>query len=636
MPVFTSRNDDQWGAWIGGSELNAYSDAVEPDSNGNPTQHRASNAIWIYYSDYSVLIRNARILWAQTAIRCDRNPEQTSLLTVEDCIFQNIPGVNGESAITGELMNLASSGLRKCSVYDPDDYMTQDCTGIENEFDGDSSWQLSTGSTPATAGWPGYTTQPEIEGFASLTSVNVGQEISFYVSVKNPGTDLEYKIHIYRMGWYNGIGGRKMGWSDGEWITEKVRSSQTQPLKSPDSNGTVDCLATPNPWTDPYKITVPHQWISGVYLAKLTTSSSAKASYIIFTVREDSRSSDLYFQNSVTTWQAYNPWGGRSLYNYLLNTTAATTVSFNRPYAGPIDRNTLLAYGTGAGEFLVQINYDPRPAWEYNALRWIEKTGFDVTYCTDIDTHSGSLLNKSVKAFLSVGHDEYWSEGMRNNVEAARDRTSNPVNLVFMGANICYWQIHFSTDLRSYSCVKTPFPGPDRWRDPNGINDPESSLIGIEYMYNTILPGAAVKIPANSTHWVFTHSAAYNASQTTSLPGLLGYEVDGVWASTPPGGCADELYPTSRAGITILAISDFLACNPHISTGNSYMSIYTNTSGANVFATGTLQWTWGLDDFGYPSRLDLPSNPSFANAAARQITYNVLRKLTGKGLAVHP
>ena len=206
-----------------------------------------------------------------------------------------------------------------------------------------------------------------------------------------------------------------------------------------------------------------------MYLAKLKTGTTAKESYMIFTVREDSRASDLYFQNSVNTWQAYNPWGGNSFYPYPringcgtnVNCAAcsewATQLSFNRPYSGQACWSPL-SYGTGAGEFFVFINAETRPGWECNALRWIERQGYNVTYCTDIDTHDasspGCLLNKSVKAFLVVGHDEYWSQGMRTNVESARDRTNSPINLMFIAGNTCWWRSGISNALRTVVCNK--------------------------------------------------------------------------------------------------------------------------------------------------------------------------------------
>lgn len=487
----------------------------------------------------------------------------------------------------------------------------------------------------------GYTSVPEIEGFASATSVNGGDSLTLYVNVKNPGTDTIYKIRVYRMGWYNGIGARKMIWHDDindAAATEINFSStaQTAPVMD-NSTGLIDCLATTvngvsrQAWQPSYTFTVPRNWLSGVYLVKLTALTSLKASYIIFTVREDSRNSDLLFQNSVNTWEAYNPWGGSSLYP---NPLQGKKVSFNRPYAGQV-LNSSYNYGTGAGEFFHSIGGEPEPGWEYNALRWMEKQGYDLTYGTDVDTHGGALSGKIVKAFVSVGHDEYWSKQMRDAVTAARDQTSNPVNLVFLGANDCFWQVTFDTNsptYRHFSCDKNV--STNLWRN---VSD-ESSLVGIEYMYNSL--NRNITIPAGSTNWIYSY-AVPNTNTTTVLTNLLGYEVDGIWTPTNPT-CAFNPYPTTRANIFLVASSQFSVqwndCPAkgvtNSGTGLSYVSIYTNsTSSAKVFATGSMQWNWGLDEFGYYTKAGQPVG---TNAVARQITDNVIPTFTGKPLRQLP
>ena len=299
---------------------------------------------------------------------------------------------------------------------------------IENIKPGTSDWQLS---KPAI--------NHEIEGYASLTSVNRGDEIKLFVKTKDPA----YTIELYRMGWYGGKGGRAVA-------PAVFRKAVKQPAPIIDeATGLIEC-----DWKDPYILKIPNniddpsQWASGFYLAKLTGSRSGKQSYIIFVVRDDGRPSDILFQSSVTTYQAYNNWGGMSLYRWNSRGKQASKVSFNRPYAA--SPNKAAAYGVGAGEFLTNVQPKRRTynaGWEYNMVRWLEKNGYDVTYSTNIDTHENRLDELSAKpalllhkAFLSVGHDEYWSWKMRHNVEAARDAG---VSLGFFSANTCYWQIRF-------------------------------------------------------------------------------------------------------------------------------------------------------------------------------------------------
>ncbi len=251
---------------------------------------------------------------------------------------------------------------------------------VENSLPGTNGWILN---NPAQA--------HEIEGYASLTSVDLGGAISFHVSTVDPS----FRIDIYRMGWYTGLGARQLL---GGIQFQGIR----QQTPSPDvTTGLVDC-----DWTSQYALTIPDNWVSGVYLAKLT-GSSGKQSYIIFVVRDDNRVSDFLFTSSVNTYQAYNNWGGKSLYSFNSG-IPAVKVSFNRPYGmGYVPSS---ASGVGAGEFLT--TYAPASetlptGWEYNAVRWLEQNGYDVTYTTDVDVHERGNALLRHKALLIVGHNEY-------------------------------------------------------------------------------------------------------------------------------------------------------------------------------------------------------------------------------------
>jgi hypothetical protein len=284
----------------------------------------------------------------------------------------------------------------------------------ENAKPGTAAWRLV---NPAAAG--------EIEGYASLTSVNRGGTIDLFVRTADPS----YRVNVYRVGWYGGAGGREV------YASGAVASTpQPAPTEDPATH-----LVEAN-WTNPLRLTVPASsdptdWASGVYLAKLT-ASGGKESYVVFAVRDDARPAALLLQLSVTTYQAYNSWGGYSLYT----STPARKVSFNRPYAF----HGAGASGVGAGEFFTNLTGASYPgsraAWEVNMVRWLEREGYDVTYATNLDTHANPSLLANRRAFLSVGHDEYWSYEMRANVEAARDRG---VGLGFFSANSAYWQVRF-------------------------------------------------------------------------------------------------------------------------------------------------------------------------------------------------
>jgi hypothetical protein len=470
----------------------------------------------------------------------------------------------------------------------------------ENARPGTTEWQLT---NPAVL--------QEIEGYASLTSVEKGRPIHLYVNTQ----DDSYRMDVYRMGWYGGAGGRLIL---GGIIRKGIR--QAMPVADPET-GLIECR-----WTDPYALTTdnPHDktdWLSGVYLVKLTARPSGKQGYIIFVVREDTRQSDYLFQSSVTTYQAYNNWGGQSLYGFNSVGRPARKVSFNRPYL--MSENPVAASGNGAGEFLANLSVPPSdppsPAgWEYNMVRWLEREGYDVTYSTNIDTHADPSLLENHKAWLSVGHDEYWSWEMRTQIERARDRQ---IGLGFFSANTCYWQIRLEASpitgganrtivaYKDQALSEDPYavdadPSNDhlitgRWREPP-LNRPEELLIGVMYEANPVNADLAV---TDLSHWVVSGAGL---PEDGRLPGLVGYEADRVFGSVPPD-------------LSIVAHS------PYVLDGTVHYAdtvSYTWPGGSTVFAAGTMQWAWGLDDFNAPVL-----RPSRLHPAVQQMTRNVLARL---------
>jgi hypothetical protein len=455
-------------------------------------------------------------------------------------------------------------------------------TRLENQRRGSSDWEIT---APAD--------HREIEGYASATSVNRGEAIEFFVSTVDPG----YVVDVFRMGWYGGEGARRMA----DPIT-RPGIRQLTPAPEP-ATGLVECR-----WREPYRMVTADAdgpWPSGVYLARLTARPSGRQAYVVFVVRDDDRRAALLFQSSVTTFAAYNNWGGRSLYAFNSGGTPARKVSLDRPYATS-------PYGVqldGAGDFLRR--------WEYNALRWLEREGYDVAYTTDVDTHRRADLLLRHRVFLSVGHDEYWSWAMREHVEAARD---HGVHLAFLGANACFWQIRFEPDaagvpdrtIVAYKDAVASDPvvadpslararlATGRWRDAP-TSRPEAALIGVMYLAD---PVDADVVVDEADHWVFEGTGLRPGGR---LPGLLGYEVDAVAAGSP-------------AGLHRLAHSPFTRASGEIEYAD--MTIHESPAGALVFATGSMSWNWGLDGYNAP-RL----HPDRVSAAAQRITRNVLARM---------
>ena len=462
----------------------------------------------------------------------------------------------------------------------------------ENALPGTNAWRISL--TPADD------TAKQIKGFAGATSVNVGDTIPLYVTV-NPAQT--FTVDVYRMGYYQGLGGRLM-------LHDSV-SGVTQPDGVVDnSTGLITC-----PWTASYQLAIPATWTTGVYLVKLTNSAQYQ-NYITFVVRDDASTSALLYQQSVTTYQAYNnypndvpngatlPTTGKSLYDYNssaavtgVGTTRAVKVSFDRPYSND----------DGAGDFL---------DWELYFLRWMEQSGFDVSYCTDLDTHSHPERLTQHNGFLSVGHDEYWSTSMYDGAQSA---LSSGVGLGFFGANAVYWQIRLEpnsagTANRVQICykdaTKDPVSGPTTtvlWR-ASPVNRPEQQMLGS--MFIAQQPNGTSPVPfvvTNSSNWVYGGTGAADGD---SIPGFVGYECDKSQSAYPP--------PVSVPGTyTVLSDSPFTTANSTAERCNAV--VYQAASGAWVFNAGAIEWSWGLYNFG---------SHNVADARIQGMTGNVLTALS--------
>lgn len=460
----------------------------------------------------------------------------------------------------------------------------------ENQLAGTDAWQL---------GRPGFSIgtdeEGQVKGYASLTSVNKGGDIAFPVSV-NPSQQVS--ADIYRMGWYGGLGGRLMAQLGSVTGTHQRRCAPDR------KTGIVDCA-----WSPTFTYTVPDDWTSGIYLVVLTNAAKYQG-YITFVVRDDGRKADLLYQQSVTTYQAYNnyPLGtGKGLYEFnsfgaevpATGTVRAAMVSFDRPYTD----------GYGSGQFAGN-SWN----WERYYTGWLEHSGYDVTYSTDLDTHRDGARLRDAKAFLSVGHDEYWSKPMVDAAYAARDAG---VNLGFFGSNTAYWQVRFEPSAAGVAdrvmvcykdAAKDPVQGPTTtvlWRDPP-VNRPEQALVGVQYTTHLKDNGdGSAYIVQNSKNWVWKGTGFV---EETRISGIVGYETDRVMPEFP--------HPDNQSYVTLSRspVTD-VGGGPEMASS----AVYQAKSGAWVFASGTNHWSFGL------------GMPGVTNAGIQRATANVLDRFVSGG-----
>ena len=430
-----------------------------------------------------------------------------------------------------------------------------------------------------------------IQGFATDISVNVGETVHF--KIKTPARS--YRLDIYRMGYYQGL---RRTTDHGKPESIATLPANATGVRRTGSTGLIDC----GNWAVSASWAVPSTAVSGIYFAKLTrTDGTTGTSHIVFVVRNDASHSDLLFQTSDTTWQAYNDWGGNSLY---VGSPAgrAYKVSYNRPF------NTR---SNSTEDFVFNS--------EYPMVRFLEANGYDVSYFSRRRhaTATGRLI-KNHKIFLSVGHDEYWSGRQRANVTAARDAG---VNLAFFSGNEIVLEDPLGDQHRlpltpptgPWSATRKPRPTrssirPTRPPGPAPGATHGSARPPTADGRRTRSPGRSSwstgRAPMRSgclprdgklRFWRNTAEASLAPGAVAQLPGRARSATSGTKISTT----VSVLPGTIDMSTTTLDVSPDLLIDYGSTYGSGtathHLTLYRAASGALVFGAGTVQWPWGLD-----------------------------------------
>ncbi len=484
----------------------------------------------------------------------------------------------------------------------------------ENQKLGTSAWQLDSGLISTT----------NLVGFAGATSALPGDTVSLYISASHPTS---YDLNVYRLGWYYGLGGRL-------YLSATNLAAPTQGTWSL-TGGLAGCSACvmdttthllDTHWSMTYQLHIGTSWPTGVYLIKLASRSlSPRAeSYIPLVVRNAKNASTVLVVLPFNTYEAENAWGGFSMLGPAGTTTPgaanpnrARQVSFNRPFS----------QSAGTGDLL---NYD------IHTVRWLERSGYDVDYVTDLDLAANPALVLTHKAVIIAGHSAYWTQSMRNALDIARGVR---IGLAFLGGGDGYWQARLAPDAagganRTLICYKVSTNGATpadqlsadplyatqpalvtaRWRDP-AINRPENEVMGL--MYGFTIDSTGFYAP----DWVvplgkLTHIEA----QLSMVPGE-------TVSNGLLGGPLDTIVPNGQTphNLVILAQSPVLDLSDQLQT--AYTSYYLATSGSLVFDAGTSQWAFGLDEF-TPPGADM-SNILQGNASISGMTQVMLDSMVG-------
>ena len=371
--------------------------------------------------------------------------------------------------------------------------------------------------------------------------------------------------------------------------------------------------------------------VSGIYVAKLTRTDNGGASHIVFIVRDDARQADVVVQTSDTTWQAYNRYGGGSLYCGGPHSNAgtvyscagrATKVSYNRPF------------DTRAHEPPASCS-TPNTRWCASSRPTATTSSTSAAWTPSGVRAIWSARRRSRKRFSRSATTNTWSAGQRASVEAARNAG---VNLAFFSGNEMYWKTRFepsidgtTTPYRTLVGYKDtlggvkldPMPGvtTGTWRDTRfgpPVADggrPENGLIGQIWTVNS--GTSAISVPASMASlrfWNNTRVENLTSGAATLGTDTLGYE----WGEDLDNGArpAGLIHLSSTTVNGVEKILDF-GETVGIGTATHNLTLYRHASGALVFGAGTVQWAWGLD--GNHDRGSAPPDQ-----AMQQATVNLL------------
>ncbi len=469
-------------------------------------------------------------------------------------------GGGGESAASAPVQ--ATPLSRSCS--------TGSEIVVENCYPGSAGWKMAGPAQPPTG----------IEGFATATSINAGGSVDLKV---NTAQGAPYHLEIYRTGYYGGSEARLVSAVPG-------LSGVAQPYCQREyTTGLVDC----SNWTTTTTITTTQDWPSGVYLIRLAREDGAD-NQILLVVRHDSSNSAVQYSVPVGTYQAYNNYGGRSLYAYnswggntVLGSPEAAKVSFDRPY-----NETLVG----------DRNWYTRS--DIQNVSWLEQQGYDVSYVTSVDLETGAAQPQAHRVFISPSHDEYWSATMRTALNSARDQGTG---LVFLGGNAVYWKVRFEGNPFSgvpdrvevcYKTIATGVSDPSgipttTWRDP-AVNQPENALVGEMYVGDNdsrFFPLRVSQTQGLTRLWRYTTLASLAPGTSASVgSNLVGWEWD---APVSNGFQPSGLVVSSGSPVTGELLQD---AGSVYGAGSATVAAteYQAPSGAWVFASGTNQWSRGL------------------------------------------
>ncbi|WP_219418944.1 N,N-dimethylformamidase beta subunit family domain-containing protein [Pseudonocardia nigra] len=373
-----------------------------------------------------------------------------------------------------------------------------------------------------------------------------------------------------------------------------------------------------------YALQVPREWQPGVHLATLVEGEGrapaapapdARTGQALFVVRPRRPAASILYKLPLLTYHAYNVVAHDPLTRWCLyNSPAPGVLPGSVPPAVSVRRP-----GGGTGGFPWDVfnfdPFDPTPRqtfvhWDARFLAFLERSGHRVDHCTDLDLHRDPALLDGYRLLVSAGHDEYWTDAMRDHAEALVRAGGN---IAFFGGNTCWWRVVFD-DAHSFRRVTN-------WSDAAGPDRPENLLTGVTFRHGGERDRDDHPLPVgyrvqHADHWALAGTGLRDGDVFGDRPGeyLIGYECDGAHFDRAQLRNGHPVRPSGDDGtppdFTILGIGDTAPSGWGHGNRAATMGLY--TAGGTVFTASTTDWPRLLADPGSP---------------VAQVTRNVLDRL---------
>ena len=438
-----------------------------------------------------------------------------------------------------------------------------------------------------------------IDAFPREASVVQGGRLDLHVSTDSPA----FRVGFYR--WGEQL--TPVGASD--WL-DGAHAPPHLPFQDWDRDD-VGLDGAEQPGWPAYQFPIPIDWPSGVYVAALAEGNGvqppdppprdgdARHARALFVVRPAApgAGASILYKVPLLTYHAYN----QALEEHYDAATGAGgwclySDHSELPVSGPLAVSVRRPGGGTGGTPFDTFNpdpFDPTPRqtfvhWDALAVGWLERNGYRVEFCTDLDLHADAgtaALLSPYRLLLSFGHDEYWSDAMRIGVERFAAAGGN---VAFFGGNTAWWQVTFDDE--------TTFRRQRHWSD---APVPENAMTGVSFRNGGERPCGAGTAPVgfdvqHADHWVYegTHVRDGQTFGARADEHLVGYECDGARFDRrdldrrrPARPSCDDGTP---ADYVILGIGD--VGRGGWGSGNRAATLGVHSPGGTVFTASTTDW----------------------------------------------